>query len=226
MALVQDDVGTVADGGTLVFGSNVAAGSMLGAVIAVSDLDNSYAVTGITDTRGNTWALARREASLTNAQVVEIWYAWNPNAGANTLTFDWNEANSAQVLIYEFDSFPNGVSIDQQNGNSATAAATFNYGSITTTQAVGVSIAGGRITNAFNATLEALGDSFVALTYGTRQFSHYKVLSGTETHDCDVNFNGADTEAASGAIVNFYDPGAGGASPHRRVNRMTLLGVH
>jgi hypothetical protein len=205
MAFLQDDVTASApDAGSLAFSSNVSAGSVLIAIVVfANDLTQ---VVGISDTRGNTWARAFRQSHATG-QAVEVWYAANPNAGACTLTWDWDAAATAQAIISEYGGFSGGVSLDQANGSdnppTGTPTATPTHGSITTTQAVGVSVAGARCTSAFSVT--AVGDGFTALTYSTRVLGHYKVLAATETHDCNLTMAAAETMV--GAIANFYESG-------------------
>jgi hypothetical protein len=223
MAFVQDDAGSVGDGGTIAYGLNVGSGVLLVATFAIPL--RTVSVVGITDTRGNTWALADRMQGVTADQSAEVWFAHCPTGGANTLTVDLSGATTAQVTVAEFDGFANGAAKDQSNENEALAGnvSTFSHGSITTTQATGVAVTAGRSTTTY--TINALGDGFTSLTNGTRGFYSYKIQSATETVDGDVDFS-AD-EQAVGVIANFYDTGGGGGGTSRvRIWRMGTLGVH
>jgi hypothetical protein len=166
----------------------------------VAFANSARSVVGLSDTLGNTWTLVRRNTEATGL-AVELWKAHCPTGGANTITCDWDAATSPQVHISEFDSFPNNVTLDQSNEQDNSATLTPNYGSITTTQATSVVIAGGRTTTAFDVV--TVGDGCTAFTYGTRQVSHYKVLSGTETLDCDLLMLAAETVCC--VIANFYN---------------------
>ena len=201
MALLQDDVGTPGDGGTLAFGANVAANSALIAVVFFPD--NTSVVNSITDTRGNTWALGKRQAS-SGSQAVEIWYARNANAGSCTLTFDYSATVTPQVTIAEFSGFSTGIAKDQSNGASFSSQANPSPGAITTTQATSLVIVGYRVATAF--AVNAWGDSFTGLTGQNRSCLAYRELTSTATLDGDVTF--AANESGAAANVNVYNAAA------------------
>lgn len=205
IAFVQDDAGTVTDGGTLAFTNNVAANSILIASVA---MPGAPSVTSITDTRGNTWALRKRQAGI-EGDAAEIWWALNAGAGANTLTFDWSGAASAHVCISEFSGFANGVSLDQIAG-AETTGNNIGHGNITTTISDSLAMTGMRTVT--NATLSSRGDGFSSLTNNVRGFHGYKIQTVTETVNGDITFNAS--ESGNGAIANFYETVVGGGATH------------
>lgn len=206
IAFVQDDAGTVGDLGTLAFTSNVAANSILIASVA---MPGAPSVTSITDTRGNTWALRRRQVGA-EGDAAELWWAFNAGAGANTLTFDYSGAASAHVCISEFSGFAAGVSLDQVNGASDQVGTNIGHGNITTTIAASLALTCMR--TATNATISSRGDSFLSLTNNSRGFHGYKIQTATETVNGDITFNAS--EAGNGAIANFYETVAAGGATH------------
>lgn len=203
MALTQDTSASVADGGTVAFASNLAANALLVAIISFADATTS--VVGITDTRGNNWQLARRQAAATKG--IEIWYAANANAGADTLTCDWSATATAQVRIAEFDGFAGGVLVDQTAVGANDTTSPQLAGSITTTKAVSVAIAGLRFSSNFSIT--SWSDSFTALAGGVatnRLGAAYRVTA-TQPLTLPPAATCAANEDTIGVVANFYaDP--------------------
>jgi hypothetical protein len=197
MAFLQDDVGGPADGGTLAFGSNVAANSLLIATVAFAS--NTITVNGITDTRGNTWTLVRRKQHASSAAGEELWIAHNATAGACTLTFDWSGTTSPQVMIAEFSGFANGVVVDQSNGQDFSSDPV-SAGNITPVETTNVCVVAYKVISSFSIT--AYEDSFITLTNGSRSFEGYR-LDGSGTFDGSVNMSAVETGSA--VIANIYN---------------------
>jgi hypothetical protein len=219
IAFVQDDIGSVADGGTLAFGSNVSAGSALVAFIGMATA--TVGITTITDTRGNTWV--RLEDFASDGKRAAIFHAANPNAGANTLTFDWDGTATAQVCIAEFSGFPDGVSVDVTGSNSTPGGATNHphvTTAVTTSQAVALALSTGRVSGAFS--VSSVGDSFVALTYQGRTVQHYRILASTATFDGDITT--AASEQITMALGVIYPTAPAGVSRDPAAGSLAFTG--
>lgn len=109
----------------LVFVSNNTAGDLLvvGAVVATG-----ITVTGITDTRSNTWV---KIDSVDSGSVnVELWYVKNCAAGANTVTVSYSGAGgSIAAAAAEYSSIDTASPLDQKakasgSGTAADSGAT------------------------------------------------------------------------------------------------------
>lgn len=207
-AFIQQKDGTVADGGSLAFNSNVGSGTLLVACVLLTG--NGNQVNGITDSLGNTWARAVKIEGTTsgagNNFNAAIWYASCPTGGACTITGDWAAAANAQVVLAEFSGFANGVTLDQTNSAENDNIATCSHGSITTTMAEAVAVACMVLSSSFTVSSRASG--WNGLTAGSRRDSSYKILSSTETTDGAVTFGTA--EDATGCIASFYETAGGG----------------
>jgi len=205
MAFVQSNVGSIADAGTLAYSSNVGSGVALFAVLSFTGVTAEGL--GITDTLGNTWTLVRRFATASKG--IEIWKAHCPTGGANTLTFDYDEAITAQIIISEFDGFTNGVSTDQQADGANDTTSPQLAGSITTTQAIGVALAMLRFTSNFSVTSWSAG--FTAISGVTNRTQAAYLVTGT-TDTLAPAATCAANEDTIGIVANFYEtPGGGGS---------------
>lgn len=211
LAFRQENAATVTDGATIAYSGDVVAGSLLVACVMVPGV--GVTVSGITDTRGNTWALAVRKAGTTagagTAFTAEIWYAANATAGANTLTFDYSAAANGQVSISEYSGFTNGVTAGPTESAETDNTTPNSHGSITTTQNEAVIVTCMAFSSAF--TVSSRADTFTALMAGSRRDSGYKVASATLTTTgaltCDTN------EDSTGVIAAFYETGAVASMP-------------
>lgn len=67
--------------------SNNSAGDLL---IGCAVFDSARTVSSVTDTAGNTWQVAQVQNTSSGGARVEVWYAMNANAGANTPTVNYS----------------------------------------------------------------------------------------------------------------------------------------
>lgn len=206
MSLIQERAAAVADGGTIAYTSNVGANRGLFAIVTFGDATTS--VVDLTDTIGNNWQLAVRQAAATKG--VEIWYAPSGAGGANTVTGDWSATATAQVVICEFDGFANGVSVDQtaQGANDTTSPQL--AGSVTTTQATSVVLAGLRFTTAFTVNSWTTGFTAFSTAAINRTAAAWDEVTSTGTYAPEATC--AADENTVGAVANFYETPAGGAT--------------
>jgi hypothetical protein len=120
-------------------------------VVVVGWSDTTSSVTGVTDTAGNTYAMAA--GTNAGSGVSEsIFYAANIASGANTITVNFR-TNAAfpdvRALEYSGVSKTGPLNISAGAAGSGTSA---NSGSATTTVAHAVIVAGGTTTQSFNNT--------------------------------------------------------------------------
>jgi hypothetical protein len=92
---------------SLAYGSNNGAGNFLFAVFRYSS-GSTGPITGVTDTRGNTWhliglrALESAVKGVGDSAVQEIWYATNSIPGANTVTAAGISGATAETAVSEW----------------------------------------------------------------------------------------------------------------------------
>jgi Fibronectin type III domain len=92
------------------YGSNVTSGNLLIAYVTWGD--NSTSPSGLSDTRGNTWAYCTNSrTSITESQYSEIWWTISGSSGANTVTATW-----AANKTYR------GLWVIEASGNAASSA--------------------------------------------------------------------------------------------------------
>lgn len=208
IAFVQDDVAafpnTVADGGTLAYGSNVSAGSLLIAALAIQ----SATVQGnaLTDTLGNTWTMLVRSAT-SRGFITEIWYAPCPSGGANTVTFDLTGTANCFPNLQEYSGFSNGVTAGVTNStNNGTNTTTHSAGDVTTTVADSLILT----VYAFDSAFVVNGrlTDWVGLTPTIRSDYQYKIASATETTDGEITT--AEVARGPAAIASFSETAGGG----------------
>src|SRR5262245_2397714 len=116
------------------FASNNTAGNLI--VVAVLFSPSTALVTGITDTRGNTYVQARSHTNSTGNIYGTVWYAKNVAAGANTVTLSFSGVSSSQMIILEYSGLDTTAPLDQVNSATSSSAGTvLNSGNVTTTAA-------------------------------------------------------------------------------------------
>jgi hypothetical protein len=211
--------GSNGDGSTRAYAANVAANTLL--VCAIRIPSNTATVSGITDTLGNTWARARANPHSSQAMTEELWWAYSASGGANTLTFDWSEVITAVTALMEFTGFTNGVTVDQTNENETSGVSNHPAGSITTTVAESVIIAGFAVLNAFTVSSRETDYFAPGVVSGTHDVQ-YKISASTETTDGDMTTGTNETVAS--LIANFYTTVAGGAFTKIAAERFGLAG--
>jgi hypothetical protein len=209
IAFVQDDTfNPIADGGTLAFGSNVGSGVLLVALIRIAS--GTIIVNALTDTLGNTWALAEQSAATGGANC-SIWYAPCPTGGACTVTFDWTGTANGMATLAEFSGFSGGVTAGPTNSvANGTNTTTHSAGDITTTVADSLLTAIFCFESAF--TVNSRLTDWNALVGNSRYDASYKIASATETTDGQITT--VDVERGPSAIAAFSETtGGGGFAP-------------
>lgn len=101
-----------------------------------STFGSAPSITSITDNRGNTYFEAGNARSVnSSSDMGDIWYAYNSNAGATTLTITPNPSGSTGgAIIWEFSNVGITSPLDQSSVlNSQPATATPSGASVTTT---------------------------------------------------------------------------------------------
>jgi hypothetical protein len=112
--------------GTCAYAANNAAGNLL---VLTCSTQGGPTATGVTDSAGNTWALARGGAALpAGSEIPYIFYAYNSKAGANTVTLGLSSSGDWQMNVSEWSlgSAINFNPLDQisaqSTGNSSAAS--------------------------------------------------------------------------------------------------------
>ncbi len=128
-------------------------------VVAVGWNDTSTSVVSVTDSNGNTYALAATTESTpvpspSGLQVgvsQAIYYAKDINAGANTVTVTFNQTTAVQsVRIVEYTGLDTVSPLDTSVGNNGTALIA-DSGAVTTNSANDLLFGAGTITTGFTA---------------------------------------------------------------------------
>lgn len=191
---------------TIAFGSNNTAGNF---IAVISRYATNGLTTTISDTRTNTYNFAvKREQPADSNGSLEIWYAMNIAAGANTVTFATSGgANIKRFIIAEYSSVATTGALDQTN--SAVAASTAPAsGTVTPTQDGELFIAGGFSsgTRVFTA-----GTDFTMITTvgGDRLAAEDYVQPTATTHNGNFTLNTSDAWAA---VVATFKPATGEAT--------------
>lgn len=103
---------------TLAYTSNVGAGSLLVAVARIGS--GTDEITSMSDSRGNTWARAHKQADGAG-HTQDVWYAYNSGAGANTVTINLSSSQSLRWGVYEASGFTS-ASVDVSTGALGSSA--------------------------------------------------------------------------------------------------------
>lgn len=201
----------------LAFGSNNAAGNLLW--LGVMMEDDTSTISTVTDSRGNTWAAcAPIKHSGGGNFSVQLWYAKNCAAGANTVTLT-PSAGASNLAIYEYSGYDTTAPFDQ---HSEAADAT---GLLTTADSGNVT------TSAGSELLAAIAASNRALTAGAgftpREGAVFNLYFLTEDKVAGAagSYNATETLAIAGSWVialATFKPVAGGAPV---ASRRTLTGA-
>lgn len=112
---------------TLAYVSNVAVNSLLVTVVR-----GASTLTGITttDSIGNTWTKGTFQA-VSGAASLQISWAINTTAGANTVTITPNASSALRIAIYEYSGVATSSPLDAENNNTTGTSTTPAAGSIT-----------------------------------------------------------------------------------------------
>jgi hypothetical protein len=192
------------------FTSNVTSGTYLYALSVESTAGS--AVTGITDSRSNTWASVA--AADTPTYRVELWKAPSGSSGACTVTVDFGSmpASNGLLALLEFSGMgipTNGASntLDQSVAADPMPCATLSV------TGAGVIFCGVRLDGAH--TLTSWGNSFNDLGSGIRARAAYRIVTGAvsaaPTMDCST------TETGESLTVVVYDQVIGGSGFRSRL---------
>ncbi len=126
-------------------------------IVVIGWSDTSSTIASVTDSNGNTYALAAGTVSTplpapgsTQPGVSQaIYYAKNINAGANTVTVTFNQNTAVQsIRIAEYSGLDPANPLDTSVGNSGTST-TADSGAVTTNSANDLIFGAGTITTAF-----------------------------------------------------------------------------
>jgi hypothetical protein len=181
--------------GTLAYGSNVTAGSLL--VVATSVNSGSQTVT-ITDTIGNVWTNEQNCADATNGKSAAVSWAIGKAGGPNTITATWSGATTigGAIVIHEFTgNAPANVvdgSTKNTNGSASTATDGVVSGNITT-------IANGDLIFGWTTDASVLTTTITAGTGYTE--AQNSGLSATE--DCESEYKVQSTAGSVAATWTY-----------------------
>jgi hypothetical protein len=148
-------------------------------VVAVGWNDTTSTVTGVSDTRGNTYTLAIGPTSGTGLRQ-SIYYARNIAAGSNTVTVTFNQAAVyVDVRVLEYSGLDTATPLDKVAGaaGSGTAASS---GAVTTTSASELIFGAGMTTTHFTGA----GSGFVSriITNPDADIAEDQTVSSTGTY--------------------------------------------
>jgi hypothetical protein len=188
--------------GTCAFSSNVTAASLLIVTLhrySGGGLDS----TTCTDSRGNTYShLYVNSGSLG----LEIWYAWNTTAGANTVSIGFPETTYCSVMVNEFSgAITTGTPLDQSDYNTATGT-TASGGPITTTQADEMLFAALVTAHSGSTTITPDADYIETQVYSSGATAivgdtMYRIVSSTLTDTADWSYT--TSKANIGYVLSF-----------------------
>lgn len=187
-------------------GAGVTAGSLL--VCFVSVRGSGVSASSLTDSQGNTWALAVRSILNGAGSRMEIWWAVAGSTGANTVTVNFTGTAGGYVSVYEFTVGSGPPSLDVTNSNvHTTTTSTHSHGSITQ------SVAGLMVAGLVNDTLSvswtnATGFNSLAENSSFRSNNEYRISGSPETTDAPDTSSSPVISAL--AIAAFKEAGGGG----------------
>ena len=208
ISLAQSPV-TSTSGTSAAYGSNNASGNILVAVISLSDYTGSAkSVTGITDTRGNTWTRIDGVQSSDGLGDVEIWYVPSCAAGANTVAAATSGSAVLQgIAIYEI----NGANATpDQHANAVSTSSSGPFATITPSANGAFIVAGvASSVNQSSGPDPAAGTGFT-LDYGNnRRGAEHQIQSTAGSTSCGfTGYTGSDRFET--VIVSFVPSGGGG----------------
>ena len=134
---------TNAAGSVLAYPSNNGAGNLL--VLAADNDGQGTGIASVSDTRGNTWARAVSQLWNFSFDWLELWYAPNSIAGANTVTVTWDLPTDLGLIIAEYGEIATSSPLDKtasaQSGDGVTSSPADSGNTATTTQAFELQIA-------------------------------------------------------------------------------------
>jgi hypothetical protein len=117
---------------SVAFSSNNAAHNLI--IVAVTSNDDQTAT--VSDTQGNTYS-SLSQVDNTGFQELQIFYAFNIKAGANTVTASFGLDTNMALAIHEFHGSSSGniAALDQSSSNTGTGNSQTSNSTATTTKA-------------------------------------------------------------------------------------------
>lgn len=214
IAYVQKNATTNGSGDQTSVTCNFASAQTVGNLIIVSITGNTRNsdVTSVTDTKGNTYAVANPWLQNDAGSVWnKVYYAKNiaaAAAGANTVTVAMTSTNSSDVRIYEFSGLATSAPLDQYNGAIGSTNPP-NSGNVTTT--VANELLFGSIATASNANAAGTGWTLLQITTPNADADEYKIVSSTGTYSSTFDAVGSmvtqiATFEAAGAVAFVQPP--------------------
>ena len=136
MAFVQSaQINTTGTSAALAYASNNTGNNLLLCTFRRGGTENP---TSVTDTRGNTWTLAKQQVIETSGSQLFVYYVPSCIAGANTVTAAFPGSGTVRMAILEYNDFgATGAVLDQVAGanNLSGSNAAPDSGPVTTTSA-------------------------------------------------------------------------------------------
>lgn len=218
----SEDAGTVSTR-PLAFASNNVAGNTL-SVLARIGVGTADQITGITDSQGNTWAKAKSQIATADHDL-ELWYALNCKAGANTVTINLASSATLRWIIQEHEG---NMAFDAANGATGTSF-TADSGAITTADASELLLGGASVsaTNAFTATGGFTQRQAIPASPASKIASQDRVVAAG-TYNSTTDFGGTDLWAAVVAAFKLaasgnFPPVPESALMHDRLNTLSRM---
>ena len=221
-AFVQKNDGTLFGSGnhlstTLAYSSNNTLGNLLVAVVSWFNQStsgpNAVAVT-VTDSAGNTWqSIPTRFSSTNGAEALQFWYALNCKAGANTVTFSFNDgsgggASFAGAFIGEWS----GVNAFDNYDIQAAGSASHSTGTGTNVQSTNGTTAGSSQTAATHDSTELVISYAHNTAYNTWSVSSpWTLRSRVGNGSTDFQIGVADQNVANGSYAGQFTMGSSAA---------------
>lgn len=197
---------------TVAFGSNVTSGNVIFCTVT-SDGNVAGEITSLTDTRGDTYTKDFEQTST--LQQVSIWRAPVVGSGANTVTINYNSANSnnSGVACQEWSYGTGTITVDKTKGATATSATPTTGASAATTQANELVVVG-NVMDSTNTTCTA-GAGYSNVAFKTVASANVCMESA------EVSITGAQTGGLTwttsrnygiGLVTYYIVSGGGGAT--------------
>lgn len=204
--------------GQLAISSNVTANNLITLCVTVSgSVDGT--VTGVTDSRSNTWALAD-QVTLSNRHT-SLWYTVTGSSGALTATVAVSGTlDSQHMVIAEYSGLLTSGVLGDTNVGGPTTSTSPSSGNVVTTSADAVVI--GCTGSAFSVSYTATG-SFTQRAGGSAGRAQHtdRIVSSTGSYAATGTLSGSEEWGVVGAEFKATGGGGGGGTPRR----LTVLGV-
>jgi hypothetical protein len=195
---------------TLVFGSNITAGSTIIVALAMNDSTQALLDKEMrppTDNQGNVYYLIAAPPFETTGTLSNKWYAaYNAKAGATTITFQTN-SNAGSAIAYEVAGLAAYAAFDKTASVRQTGTTAYNSGATSTTTFANELLLGGFATSAGSAITAGSGYSNAQhiLASGGTMDAEEQIVSATGTYSATAT--GSSTPVIS-SIVTFADTAA------------------